>query len=675
VDLKLSGAPVTEAERAVIAATVPEAQVVEEVGRVVRSGQQARSMRHHLLPALAAVQAEFGWISPGALDEICRRLMVPPAEAYGVATFYALLSTEPAAPRVAHVCDDVGCAAFGGDALIGDLQRHVGDEGAEVDGFTWKRSPCLGQCDRAPAVFVQRAGADDVVVTYATTAEVMAARSLTYEGSDGISEGDDGDVPLATSGNDIAGTDKRTSDDGGVAAGGIDGGSSPVRLLSRVGRVDPGDINEFRQHGGFDALQKALAMGAESVITAVTDANLKGRGGAAFPTGVKWAAVAEGQAPRYLICNADESEPGTFKDRLLMEGDPFALVESMAIAGTAIGAEFGYLYLRGEYPLAAERISHAIEAARRAGYLGGDVMGSGKSFDIEIRRGQGAYICGEETALMESIEGYRGEPRNKPPFPTTFGLFGRPTVINNVETLLNVPHIVMEGPAAYRSLGTEESSGTRLFCLSGAIARPGTYEVAFGATLRQLLDLAGGAPDGIQAILLGGAAGSFVLEDSLDVPLTFEDTRAQGLSLGSGVVMVFGHDADMRAVVRRITGFFRDETCGQCVPCRVGVVRQEESFARYLAAGGAALAGAEVNGHGLASGDEETDGHGLVSQGAVTDAADTLADRAVVGDKVAVRRELTILNDVDRVMTDASICGLGQTAASAVRSAIRLGLV
>ncbi|MEX2562321.1 MAG: NAD(P)H-dependent oxidoreductase subunit E, partial [Nitriliruptoraceae bacterium] len=572
MDLKLSGAPATDAERAVIAATVPEAEVVEEVGRVVRGGRQARSMRHHLLPALAAVQAEFGWISPGALDEICRRLMVPPAEAYGVATFYALLSTEPASPRVAHVCDDVGCAAFGGNALIEDLRKHVGDENDEVDGFTWKRSPCLGQCDRAPAVFVQRAGADDAVVTRATAADVMAAGSLRSQGNDG-----------------------------GVPAGGMEPGSSSSRLLRRVGRVDPSDVDGFREYGGFDALREALDMGAASVIAAVTDASLKGRGGAAFPTGVKWAAVAEGEAPRYLICNADESEPGTFKDRLLMEGDPFALVESMAIAGTAIGAEVGYLYLRGEYPLAAERISHAIDAARRDGYLGDDVMGSGKSFDIEIRRGQGAYICGEETALMESIEGYRGEPRNKPPFPTTSGLFGRPTVINNVETLLNVPHIVLEGPDAYRSLGTEESSGTRLFCLSGSVARPGTYEVAFGATLRQLLDLAGGTPDGIQAILLGGAAGSFVLEETLDVPLTFEDTRAQGLSLGSGVVMVFGHDADMRAVVRRITGFFRDETCGQCVPCRVGVVRQEESFSRYLAASGAASRGAETNGHGVAS--------------------------------------------------------------------------
>jgi len=326
--------------------------------------------------------------------------------------------------------------------------------------------------------------------------------------------------------------------------------------------------------------------------------------------------------PHYLVCNADESEPGTFKDRLLMEEDPFALVEGMTIAGYATGCERGYLYLRGEYPLAAERLAGAIAAARAAGLLGADVMGAGFAFDIEIRRGAGAYICGEETALFNSIEGKRGEPRNKPPFPVQVGLFGRPTVVNNVETLVNVPALLREGGAAYGGIGTEGSTGPKLFCVSGEVARPGLYETPFGITLRQLLDLAGAAP--VRAVLLGGAAGVFVGPADLDVPLTFEGTRAIGATLGSGVVMVFGESVDLLDIVRRIAEFFRDESCGQCVPCRVGTVRQEELLARLRA------------GRPLGSGAEE----------------------------------MALLKDLGQVMRDASICGLGQTASSAVESAI-----
>jgi NADH-quinone oxidoreductase subunit F len=298
----------------------------------------------------------------------------------------------------------------------------------------------------------------------------------------------------------------------------------------------------------------------------------------------------------------------------------------MTIAGYATGCARGYLYLRGEYPLAAERMADAIAAARAAGLLGGDVLGRGFAFDIEIRRGAGAYICGEETALFNSIEGKRGEPRNKPPFPVEIGLFGRPTLVNNVETLVNVPALLREGGAAYGGIGTSGSAGPKLFCVSGAVARPGLYEAPFGITLRALLTLVGAAP--VRAVLLGGAAGVFVGPDQLDVPLTFEGTRAIGATLGSGVVMAFGEGADMLDVVRRIAEFFRDESCGQCVPCRVGTVRQEELLARMRAAG---RAGAD---------------------------------------------ELALLRDLGQVMRDASICGLGQTASSAVESALtRLALV
>jgi NADH-quinone oxidoreductase subunit F len=337
--------------------------------------------------------------------------------------------------------------------------------------------------------------------------------------------------------------------------------------------------------------------------------------------------AAQKASPHYLVCNADESEPGTFKDRILLEGDPFAVVESMTIAVFATGCARGYLYIRGEYPAAEAIVANAIAVARGAGLLGADILGSGFSFDIEPGRGAGAYICGEETALFESIEGKRGEPRNKPPFPVEVGLYGKPTVVNNVETLVNVPHIVLEGGDAFASIGTEGSTGPKLFCLSGHIARPGVYEVEFGATLGDLIERAGGVPGGrsIRAILLGGAAGVFVGPDALDTPLTFEGTRAIGATLGSGVVMVFDETADLVGTLRRIAQFFRDESCGQCVPCRVGTVRQEELLSRLAA-----------------------------------------------GSRVRTRdEELVLLRELGQAMRDASICGLGQTASSAIESALR----
>jgi NADH-quinone oxidoreductase subunit F len=395
-----------------------------------------------------------------------------------------------------------------------------------------------------------------------------------------------------------------------------------LRLLARVGVVDPTSLDDYRAAGGFRAIERARAIGRQSVIEEVTASGLVGRGGAAFPTGRKWAAVAAQSAqPHYLVCNADESEPGTFKDRVLMEHDPFAVVEAMAIEAFAVGAEKAYLYVRGEYPLAEARMAGAIAAARADGVTG--------DLDIELRRGAGAYICGEETALFESIEGGRGEPRNKPPFPVEVGLFGKPTAINNVETLVNVLLILGDngGADAYRAIGTEGSTGPKLFCVSGHVARPGVYEVEFGTTLRELLDLAGGVPGGraLKAVLLGGAAGVFVGPEALDTPLTFEATRAIGATLGSGVVMAFDETADMVGTLRRIARFFRDESCGQCVPCRVGTVRQEELLAR--------LASGATNG----SRDDE----------------------------------LRLLGEIGRAMRDASICGLGQTASSAIESAYR----
>ena len=400
-----------------------------------------------------------------------------------------------------------------------------------------------------------------------------------------------------------------------------------LRLLRRVGRVDPRSLDDYRAHGGYTALRRAIDIGPELVIREVKDSKLLGRGGAAFPMGVKWEAVARQPAqPHYLICNADESEPGTFKDRLLLEGDPYAVIEAMTIAAYATNCAQGFVYLRGEYPQAHAILEHALAEARARGFLADDILGHGFSFDIEVRKGAGAYICGEETAIFNSIEGFRGEPRNKPPFPVAEGLFSKPTVINNVETLVNVLDVVLLGGPAFAQSGTEGSTGPKLFCVSGHVARPGVYEVPFGATLRELLDLAGGVPGGrsLQTVLLGGAAGGFVRPDELDLPLTFEDARAASTTLGSGVVMAFDETVDLPRVLRRIAAFFRDESCGQCVPCRVGTVRQQEALAR------------------LSSG--QTRG--------------------------GVDAELALIAEMGQCMRDASICGLGQTASSAIESAI-----
>jgi len=518
MDLRLLDAEPSDAERVAIDAVV--GAVVSGNGRVVRAERDRRTL---LLPALRAAQRRVGWVSEGALGYASRRLDIPPADAYGVASFYALLALEEQPAEVLHVCTDLACALKGASVPPGA-----------------KASPCLGLCELAPASLRTVAGEEPREIQ-------LPAERLPVHGD---------------------------------------------RLLKRIAAgIDPTSLEAY---GGFTALARARELGPEEVRRTVTESGLLGRGGAAFPTGTKWDAVARQPAqPHYLVCNADESEPGTFKDRVVMEQDPFALVEGMAIAMFASGCEKGFLYIRAEYPLAHERMGQAIAAS---------------GFDIELRIGAGAYVCGEETALFQSIEGYRGEPRNKPPFPVEVGLFGKPTVVNNVETLVNVPAILLG-----------DTRETRLFCVSGDVERPGLYELELGTPLRSLLDIAGG--DEPKAVLLGGAAGSFLRPDQFDLPLSFEAARAAGTTLGSGVVLVYSRDADLAAAVLRIAEFFRDESCGQCVPCRVGTVRQEEAL------------------HRLASGK-------------------TLGN------------ELETLTDLAQVMRDASICGLGQTAASAVQSAM-----
>jgi NADH-quinone oxidoreductase subunit F len=609
MDLRAIQTPPSDAERDAVDALLGAAPADD----VPASVSEAAARRTLLLPALHALQARVGWVSPGGLGYVCRRLAVPPAEGYGVASFYALfpLTERPAA--FAHVCDDLACRVAGAETLCAELEARLGqaehkphradpatpEESARSES-RWARSPCLGLCEQAPAAFVTRAGE---VPSAASLGGATVARI-----EEALSGGNPSPSPLP-------------------AGERVDlGGLGPRRLLARVGVADPGSLDDYRAHGGYAALRTAFERGVDGVIREITDAGLVGRGGAAFPTGRKWDAVARAAVrPHYVVCNADESEPGTFKDRILMEQDPFAVIEAMTVAGFATGAERGFLFLRGEYPLAATRLGRAIDVARARGLLGDDVMGKGLRFDVELRLGAGAYICGEETALFNAIEGRRGEPRSKPPFPVQSGLFGKPTAINNVETLVAALDIVRNGAAAYRAVGTAQSPGTKLFCVSGAVARPGLYEVPFGTRLSALMEIAGGvAGRRLQAVLLGGAAGTFLAPGDLDLPLTFEDTRKAGAALGSGVVLVIDDTVAMGDLLRRVAEFFRDESCGQCVPCRVGTVRQEELLGRLAA------------GRPLGS----------------------------------IEKELALFGELAQAMRDASICGLGQTASSAIESAL-----
>lgn len=529
--------------------------------------------RSGLLPALHAAQKIYGWVSEPVATEIARSLRVPLADVHGVIEFYSMFYNEPVGKRFIRVCTDQACALKGADNLLQHLCHHYDVEPGQTTrdlSLTIEASPCLGLCEQAPAALVDNDAKTNISADFHNY-ELGRPRSLV-----------DGQIRMLT-----ANCGKGTT--------------------------------SLENYGEYLALKKAKGMQPEEVVNQIKASGLVGRGGAAFPTGVKWEGAAKAEADqKYVICNADESEPGTFKDRILLLDDPHRTIEGMCIAAYAIGATKGYLYIRGEYPYIVPVLENALNEARTAGYLGND-------FDIEIRVGAGAYICGEETALFESVEGKRGFPRVKPPFPTTHGVFGKPTVINNVETLCNVPLIISLGSTEYRKIGTEKSPGPKLFCVSGDVAKPGLYEVPFGVTLRELLTLTGGVADdkNLQAVLFGGAAGAFATSQQLDVKLTFEDLRGAGLPLGSGVVMVFDETRDMRDALRRLGHFFAHESCGKCYPCQMGTQRQME-----------------------------------------------ILDRIAEGK--TMEGDLIRLQDVGWTMTDASLCGLGQTAASAVMSAMKL---
>lgn len=538
-----------------------------------------------LLPALQLAQKSEGFISEPIAAKIARALRVPLADVHGVISFFSLFYNVPTGQTIVRVCADPACAMRGADDILVRAKQTASDMGET----TVERAPCLGLCADAVAVNVSRVGQDD-----------MSYARVTIDNLDAVFQG------------------------GGFSSPNHVGGD--IRILTALcGGTRAATLREYENAGGFSALQKVLReWSPKQLIDEVKASGLVGRGGAAFPTGAKWEACANATGEtKYVVVNADESEPGTFKDRVMLENDPNRVLEGAMLAAYAIGASKIYFYIRGEYPLATQRVRSAIKKLCEVGYLGKNIFNSNFSIDVELRNGAGAYICGEETALFESIEGKRGFPRIKPPFPVTHGLFGKPTAINNVETLAAVPTIVSRSAVGYRQIGTEKSPGSKLFCVSGDVARPGVYEVAFGTTIRRLLELAGGGVGPLQAILLGGAAGAFATEKDLDVKLSFEDLRAAGLPLGSGVVMVFNQSRDLRDILARLAHFFAHESCGKCYPCQLGTQRQFD-----------------------------------------------ILERVRLGD---IRKsDIDALSDIGWTMTDASLCGLGQTAASAVRSAMKV---
>lgn len=543
--------------------------------------------RGDLIPVLQKVQEHYGYLPREVLLAVARWSGLPPSEVYGLATFYALWQVGKKPPSAVYLCDDGPCHAQGAS----QVRRVLEEAGLEV-----RRTSCIGHCAGGPVAYY--AGR-----IYRNMQDVRAL----LEGRK---------PPTVSPTDDILGIEV------------------PLEraLLRRVGRIAPDSLAEAVSAGAYQSLQKALTqMTPEEVVEEVVRSGLQGRGGAGFPTGLKMrftaAAARSGNGPACVVCNADESEPGTFKDRLLIEGDPHLLLEGIVLAGYAVRAHEGYIYIRGEYAPQAALLEQAIWEAQEAGYLGSNILGTGFSFAIHLHRGAGAYICGEETALLESLEGKRGEPRLRPPYPTTYGAFGRPTLLNNVETLCNLPGIVANGAEWYRQVGTEKSPGTKLYPISGHVRRRGCLEAPLGRfTLRQVIEgPAGGmrGPAPFKACHLGGAAGAVVGPEFLDVPLDFASCAAAGAMLGAGDIVVLDATTCIVDYVRAVAAFFRAESCGKCTPCRVGTERQLQ------------LLNELISGRGT---------------------PDHLQELLEWGEH----------------MTDSSFCGLGQTASTAVLSALRL---
>jgi NADH-quinone oxidoreductase subunit F len=476
-----------------------------------------------LLPLLHALHDRDGYLSDEALRGVARALRIPIADLFGTVTFYHHFARTPEGLRAPRVCAGPICRMRGSDGLLESL-----------DGAT--AMPCSGRCDQPVPVI---RGHDTLVGITAADLELRPS-PLPPDRLPGVQE--------------CVFADLRT----------------PGRATLRG----------YRDTGGYQALQTALGDRPERLIDTVDASGLAGRGGAGFPTGRKWRAVAEAPGhPKSIVCNADEGEPGCFKDRCLMDHDPHAVIEGMVLAAHATGATRGFIYLRYEYPETQAVLERAIDEAREAGFLGTDILSSGLHFDLHVRRGAGAYICGEEGSLLNSLEGKHPFPRNRPPFPVTHGFEDLPTVVNNVETLASVPPIVRHGAEWYRGLGLGDHAGTKIISLSGDVARPGNYEVPLGLSLTRLIhEIAGGPGAGrtVQAVTMAGLSGGFLAGDDLDVTLDEPSIRAKGSFLGAGGIMVFDDSRDMVDIAHQAMSFFAHESCGKCFPCRIGTQRLME---------------------------------------------------------------------------------------------------
>ena len=637
-----------------------------------------------LMPALHAVQHHAGYIDRGYIPLLARTFNLSVAEVHGVITFYKDFRTTPPKGPIVQVCRAEACVARGGKAVEARALELAETEAVEIEEVF-----CLGLCAQGPTVatggelfvgvdttsvatiighavrrgsvptaietsgngvtvYVPRdaaaraARADDVAAALAATDGVRVVRT----GSRGMLWLEPM-VEVATPQGRVGYGPVRAADVPSlVAAGLLEGGEHPLRLgpvdelpwmvaqqrvtFARVGVIDPRDADDYLAHGGMAGLRKALAMAPCDVVTEVTDSGLRGRGGAAFPTGIKLRTVLDTPSEqKYIVCNADEGDSGSFADRMLMEGDPFQLIEGMIIAGWAVGANDGYLYIRSEYPDAIIAMQAAIAECETRGWLTGvgsvgGVMGTDCVFRLHVRVGAGAYICGEETALMESIEGKRGVVRAKPPLPAIKGLWGKPTVINNVLSLGALPHILADGAASYSSLGHGRSRGTQVVQVAGNVAHGGIFEAAFGITVRQLVeDFGGGSASGrpVRAVQVGGPLGAYIGPEDFDLPIDYEAFAAAGALLGHGSMVVFDDTVDMLGMARFAMEFCAAESCGKCTPCRIGSTRGVE-----------------------------------------------LIDKIIAGERHD--ENMALLEDLCEVMADASLCAMGGFTPLPVRSAI-----
>lgn len=521
--------------------------------------------RSALIPMMLYAQDEYGHLSNEILEEIARRLDLNMTEVTETLGYYSMLRRHPAGKYHVQVCTNISCQLRGGYQILEHVEKRLGIKNRQTTAngiFSLEEVECMGACSGAPAMQVNYDFYEDL-----TTEKVDAILDQFAAGKRPAP------VPV------ISGAlhERHPAEN--------------IVISGRFGIRDSRSIKVYEQHDGYKALEKALKdMTPEQIIDEVKKSGLRGRGGAGFPTGMKWGFVPkDSPKPKYVVANADESEPGTSKDRPLMEMDPHALIEGMVIAGRALGSHQGYIYVRGEYRYIIDILDPAIEEARKAGYVGKNILGTGFDFELCTHTGAGAYECGEETALLDSLEGKRGYPRIKPPFPAVAGLYQCPTVVNNVETLSTVPAIIRKGGEWYASLGSPKNGGTRLYSISGHVNRPGIYELPLGFNLKRMIeDVAGGVANGkkLKAVIPGGSSCPLLKAEECDVAMDFESVAKIGSMLGSGGLVVIDEDTCMVDVARRIMHFYAHESCGWCIPCREGTAWLKKVLDRFHEGGG-----------------------------------------------------------------------------------------